>query len=172
MAPEVGSSRSYDLSADVYSFGVLLWEICALTQPFSNITTMKQYYELIVKEHHRPKLSAVKHHGLRKLIAACWSANPASRPTFTSIIQQLELLCGIVDHEKKTNVVESSNNSVFRFSATRRTSLRKSLKLEEALASLGDTADCSTLNQDSHNLSAGNLQYARRTSGGDITVTA
>ena len=34
MSPEIGLSLGYGLEVDVYSFGVLLWEMCALKVPF------------------------------------------------------------------------------------------------------------------------------------------
>ena len=38
MAPEVAKGWAYDKTVDVYSFGILLWEICALERPFSQYT--------------------------------------------------------------------------------------------------------------------------------------
>jgi serine/threonine protein kinase len=40
MAPEVGNGEIYDRSADIYSFGILLWEICTLQKPFSKMRTL------------------------------------------------------------------------------------------------------------------------------------
>merc|ERR1712125_118334 len=34
MSPEVWLARGYSTPADVYSFGVLAWELCALKKPF------------------------------------------------------------------------------------------------------------------------------------------
>ena len=37
MAPEVGMHQPYNELCDVYSFGVLVWEMMALTKPYGNI---------------------------------------------------------------------------------------------------------------------------------------
>jgi serine/threonine protein kinase len=37
MAPEVGTGQPYNEFCDVYSFGVLLWEMMALSKPFGSI---------------------------------------------------------------------------------------------------------------------------------------
>ena len=37
MAPEILRGEEYSLSADVYSFGVILWEIISRKQPFKEL---------------------------------------------------------------------------------------------------------------------------------------
>ena len=53
MAPEVALSEPYALSADVYSFSILLWEILALNKAFSTMT-VEEHRELVVKGKERP----------------------------------------------------------------------------------------------------------------------
>ena len=36
MAPEVAQGQDYFYPADVYSFGILLWEVCSLVKPYAN----------------------------------------------------------------------------------------------------------------------------------------
>lgn len=38
-APEVFDGRRYNEKADVYSFGVILWELCTREVPFSNLSS-------------------------------------------------------------------------------------------------------------------------------------
>ena len=38
MAPEVALNQSYSETADVYSFGILLWQICKLELPYDGMT--------------------------------------------------------------------------------------------------------------------------------------
>ena len=37
MAPEVLAAKSYNASADVYSYGMVLWEIASHTDPWSEV---------------------------------------------------------------------------------------------------------------------------------------
>ncbi len=39
MAPEVLLNKEYDESADLYSFGIVLWELLTGEDPFRNIDT-------------------------------------------------------------------------------------------------------------------------------------
>jgi serine/threonine protein kinase len=96
MAPEVGNGEVYDLSADIYSFGILLWEICTLQRPFSKMSTLGDYQKMVVEQGMRPQVNKIKHAGLRDLITACWSDYPHLRPSFRIIVGILEEICGHV----------------------------------------------------------------------------
>jgi serine/threonine protein kinase len=48
MAPEVALCRPYGFSADVYSFGILFWEIFTLQKPFPNYDTAKLLDKVVV----------------------------------------------------------------------------------------------------------------------------
>ena len=41
MAPEVASSKPYNQKADVYSFGMILWELVAYEKPFNGMNREK-----------------------------------------------------------------------------------------------------------------------------------
>lgn len=90
MANEIGEGKQYGLKVDVYSFGILLWQICTLKDPFEDMYHINQYHQWIVQEGRRPDLRLVKNEELRDLISQCWDACPEIRPTFTQICQRLE----------------------------------------------------------------------------------
>mmetsp|Transcript_2112 Transcript_2112/g.3096 ORF Transcript_2112/g.3096 Transcript_2112/m.3096 type:complete len:156 (-) Transcript_2112:109-576(-) len=81
MAPEVGLSLGYDLKADVYSFGVLLWEVCALTKPFASITSSGEFERDVFMGGKRPVIANRWPTAMKELIRSCWSASPNKRPT-------------------------------------------------------------------------------------------
>lgn len=99
LATEVGAGKEYGLPSDVYSFGILLWEIAALRVPFDNIRTLEEYKFKVVQCHERPNISHVKSKPLQILIQKCWDPEPDNRPTFSEVRQQLE---GIVQEHKET----------------------------------------------------------------------
>jgi len=91
MAPEILQSKPYDLSADVYSFGIVLNELVTQEKPYINATFGKGIPGLLklvtyVTEGGRPPLPARIHPQLKQMIEKCWSSNPRGRPTFNQII--------------------------------------------------------------------------------------
>lgn len=89
MAPEVLTSMRYSLSADVYSFGVIIWEICEGAAPFKNLAP-PQIPLAVVQERKRPLISPETPHPLRHLIQRCWQHEPALRPTAAEIVGILQ----------------------------------------------------------------------------------
>jgi len=81
MAPEVGLSLGYGLTADVYSFGILIWEVCALAKPFSSITSSTEFERAVFMGGKRPPMEAHWPMGMKQLMNSCWSASPSKRPT-------------------------------------------------------------------------------------------
>jgi serine/threonine protein kinase len=80
MAPEVALSRAYHLSADVYSFSILFWEILTLSKAFEHLSP-DEHRERITKKGERPELD--KNHwspGLCALLEGCWHASATKRP--------------------------------------------------------------------------------------------
>lgn len=94
MAPEVGRGELYDMSADVYSFGLVLWEISTLLRPFRKMSSLGDYQKMVVEGGKRPRIGKVRHAGLRDLIVACWSDFPDKRPSFEIIVGRLDEICG------------------------------------------------------------------------------
>jgi len=82
MAPEVALNLGYGSKADVYSFGILLWEICALTKPFGNIKSHSQFQEAVFEGGERPEIEEQNWPvAIKEIIRKCWSADPSQRPT-------------------------------------------------------------------------------------------
>jgi serine/threonine protein kinase len=54
MAPELLSNKQYSLKVDVYSFGVLLWEICARKTPYHNLPNQMDIVRHVLLQKGRP----------------------------------------------------------------------------------------------------------------------
>lgn len=91
MAPEIGKSLGYEAKADVYSFGILMWEMCALALPFSSITSADEFNRVVFEEGARPELGEYWPAGVKTLICSCWSASPSERPTMFDVKSSLSL---------------------------------------------------------------------------------
>ncbi|ETL95513.1 TKL protein kinase [Phytophthora nicotianae] len=89
MAPEVLTSQKYSLSADVYSFGIILWEICEGAAPFRDLAPA-QIPIAVVQERRRPIISPMTPLPLRDLIQRCWHHEPALRPTAAEVVHILQ----------------------------------------------------------------------------------
>jgi serine/threonine protein kinase len=89
MAPEMIQHRAYTLKVDVYSFGIVLWELVTGMLPFQNMTAV-QAALAVVNENVRPILPNDCLPILREIMARCWDSNPDDRPHFTEIVAMLE----------------------------------------------------------------------------------
>ena len=85
MAPEVRHSRVYDSKADIYSLGLIMWEMWYGQGVFADApgTTFQDFFDW-VDEGNRP----VHKQGCKtppsfweQLMKQCWDGNPDKRPT-------------------------------------------------------------------------------------------
>eukprot|EP01100_Stratorugosa_tubuloviscum_P007976 TRINITY_DN32_c1_g1_i8.p1 TRINITY_DN32_c1_g1~~TRINITY_DN32_c1_g1_i8.p1 ORF type:complete len:513 (-),score=223.50 TRINITY_DN32_c1_g1_i8:1237-2775(-) len=93
MAPEVMLGDEINEKADVYSFGIALWEIYTRKQPFEQFTKTNDYdifVSAICEQAVRPLIPPECPVRLRALMEQSWQANPSARPTFPEIVRQLE----------------------------------------------------------------------------------
>mmetsp|Transcript_24913 Transcript_24913/g.57483 ORF Transcript_24913/g.57483 Transcript_24913/m.57483 type:complete len:1009 (-) Transcript_24913:439-3465(-) len=71
MAPEVALSQPYNQKADVYSFGILLWELITYKKPFESLGR-DSFYRRVVYGGERPQLHKKWPPNLSKLLSDCW----------------------------------------------------------------------------------------------------
>lgn len=90
MAPEVVLHQPYNISADVYSWTMVAYEVLTGEKPFSGWTP-QMYTEYVCHRGMRPDLSSVPLLELQVLLQHCWQDNACHRPTFKHIIAQLSL---------------------------------------------------------------------------------
>lgn len=88
MAPEVLSAEPYTNKADVYSYGMLLWEIISRKEPFSENDFMHEIVEK-VQAGFRPKLPPYCPKDVASLINDCWHPDPDVRPDFRRVLRRL-----------------------------------------------------------------------------------
>ncbi|KAL7438469.1 hypothetical protein ACHAXM_006264 [Skeletonema potamos] len=95
MAPEVALKLGYGKEVDVYSFGMLLWEICVLEKPFDSIQSVEEFHDLVVLCGKRPSLHVdpLWTPSLKHLMSRCWSTDPLDRPT---MVEVKSMLCKVL----------------------------------------------------------------------------
>lgn len=89
MAPEVASGKPYNHKVDIYSFGMILWELVAYQKPFDGMNR-DQFYERVVHGGFRPEITKKFPEDLADVIQRCWSTEAEKRPNFDQIIEELE----------------------------------------------------------------------------------
>lgn len=85
MAPEVALTEPYNHLVDVFSFGILLWQMCSLDVPFATYN-VQRHAQRVVRGGERPPLDTRKWSStLCNLMTNCWSANINERPHFGEV---------------------------------------------------------------------------------------
>ena len=84
MAPEVLRGDEYTMRADVYSYGVLVWETMARRQPWRELNGF-QIISAVGMEGRTLKMPQGAPLLWWRVAAACWDRNPKCRPTFVQI---------------------------------------------------------------------------------------
>jgi len=90
------NNEEFDKTIDVYSFGIILWQIYTLQEPFANYDDLDEFkhaicvvgirpaippYDPTFKQCQRPTPTS-----LRSLMQSCWHADRRRRPSFTDIV--------------------------------------------------------------------------------------
>lgn len=90
-APEVLSHSKVSRSSDVWSFGVVLWEILEAKRPYPDMSNLEVIDHVCNKKGHLSRPTRIKHpESLYSLVLACQRYNPDSRPPFTEIYGRLK----------------------------------------------------------------------------------
>jgi serine/threonine protein kinase len=112
MAPEVARSEPYNLTADVYSFGLLLWQVCSLELPYDGMNR-QDHSELVVHGNERPPLDSDWSTPLRILMKRAWEPDPSVRPSMDSIYKILKReICALRDGDE-SGLEHNSRRSTF-----------------------------------------------------------
>lgn len=102
-APEIiKTATKYDCKADVYSFGILMYEVLTQQHPFplyeKGELTEYELNQKIVNEGYRPEFTVPVKPSLKLLTEECWAQDPEQRPTFEEIFNKLGFNRDIKEH--------------------------------------------------------------------------
>nr|XP_055158102.1 vascular endothelial growth factor receptor 3 isoform X1 [Nyctereutes procyonoides] len=95
MAPESIFDKVYTTQSDVWSFGVLLWEIFSLgASPYPGVQINEEFCQRL-KEGTRMRAPELATPAIRSIMLSCWSGDPKERPAFSELVEILgDLLQG------------------------------------------------------------------------------
>ena len=118
IAPEVSHINHvkehsvYDHRADIFSFGMFLYQVVARRHPFHNVKPFR--IETVIEEGKRPHLEDVSIaevglYYMTRVMKLCWAGDPAERPTSQQIIEwlsapALQLIVSVVPFNGKYSI--------------------------------------------------------------------
>uniref|UniRef100_A0A7N8WQQ2 Vascular endothelial growth factor receptor 3 n=1 Tax=Mastacembelus armatus TaxID=205130 RepID=A0A7N8WQQ2_9TELE len=89
MAPESIFDKVYTSQSDVWSFGVLLWEIFSLgASPYPGVQIDEEFCKRL-KDGVRMRAPETASPEIYGIMLACWQGEPKERPTFPALVQIL-----------------------------------------------------------------------------------
>ncbi|KAM4544345.1 vascular endothelial growth factor receptor 1 [Fundulus diaphanus] len=102
MSPESIFDKVFTTQSDVWSYGILLWEIFSLgASPYPGLHIDEEFCHRL-KSGTRMRAPEYSTPEIYSTMLACWEANPSERPTFTSLVEILgDLLQARVQEDGK-----------------------------------------------------------------------
>ncbi|KAL0923486.1 hypothetical protein M5K25_007545 [Dendrobium thyrsiflorum] len=100
MAPEVIEHRPYDHKADVYSFGIMMWELLTGKLPYELLSPLQAAVG-VLRAGLRPIIPKNTNPELAALLEKCWQKDPALRPDFSEILDTLNCIAKeVLEHSE------------------------------------------------------------------------
>ena len=83
MAPEVlvNPPKPYNMKVDVYSFGIVLWEILSLQKPYAHVRSQDELVDYVTIQGGRPAINDEWKEPVKETLTLSFSADSTARPT-------------------------------------------------------------------------------------------
>jgi serine/threonine protein kinase len=84
IAPEIFKGAAFSKKTDIYSFGMIMWELTTGCKPFANVNhDIHLVYKILYGE--RPNITEDTPEFYANLMKSCWNPNPKKRPSMAKI---------------------------------------------------------------------------------------
>ncbi|XP_053205655.1 mitogen-activated protein kinase kinase kinase 13-like [Panonychus citri] len=109
MAPEVIRNERCSEKVDVWSYGVVIWEILTREIPYKDVDSSAIMWGVGNTSLHLPVPTTCPD-GLKLLLNQCWKQKPANRPTFAQILDHLDIAAN--------EIISIGNDKFYQLQAT------------------------------------------------------
>ena len=100
IAPEIFNGFAFSKESDIYSMGMVMWELTSGCKPFANVEhDINLIYKIIDGE--RPKITDDTPEFYASLMKHCWDSDPSKRPP-------IEEICGTISHWENKYIIFGS----------------------------------------------------------------
>ncbi|ENN76602.1 mitogen-activated protein kinase kinase kinase 7 [Dendroctonus ponderosae] len=96
MAPEVFTSSRYTEKCDIFSWGIILWEVLSRKKPFYTQASSAFSIMWAVYKGKRPPLIRRCPACIEQLMTQSWDHDPEKRPSMEEIVAKMEQICSIL----------------------------------------------------------------------------
>ncbi|KAF5300969.1 hypothetical protein FQA39_LY10939 [Lamprigera yunnana] len=106
MAPEALFHQVYTIQSDVWSYGILLWEIMTLGgTPYPSVPSLEKLFQLLQNGHRmdKPPCCSLE---IYLIMRKCWNKNPNQRPVFFELGENLDRILNITANEEYLDMGE------------------------------------------------------------------
>ena len=100
MAPEVGKRERYNLTADVYSMSMLLWQMMALEPPLG-LYTPEMMVDRVFTKGHRPYVNENWPEIIQNLLRRGWDKDTKVRPSMEQVMRELRQIVDELESEEQ-----------------------------------------------------------------------
>lgn len=90
MAPEVFESSSYTEKCDIFSWGIILWEVLARRKPFDEVGGPAFAIMWAVHKGERPPPLRKCPPKIDSLMTRCWDKDPDKRPSMREVMMEMD----------------------------------------------------------------------------------
>eukprot|EP00980_Cylindrotheca_fusiformis_P025064 scaffold12982_cov129-Cylindrotheca_fusiformis.AAC.12 len=109
MAPEVALGKTYNETADTYSFSILCWEMFAIETPFQGYN-VAMFEKSVIKGGRRPKIDEKWGETICYFLGSAFVGNP-KRPTMIDVCELLRDEINNLSDEEITDMMDASRKS-------------------------------------------------------------
>ncbi|OQR83960.1 protein kinase [Achlya hypogyna] len=99
VAPEILQGHRFAEGCDIYSFGIIVWEVASWSEPYPDLSS-KEVMKNVAMNGLRPTLPDNCPADLGILLTQCWRNAPEERPPFTTILDRLLTIQSVLSTSK------------------------------------------------------------------------